>query len=374
MRQKWIWISSGIVLFIVVSAASINLLFDNRKEVMEVKTAKVEFRQLNKTILASGQVFPSQDEKIYLDTSMGKVVDLNVKEGQKVNEGNVLFRYKNNDLDIQIKQYEFQKKRILIDLEQQNKKIKRLEKEIKEGKENDLPEEAIKQLTREKEDIEYQNRLSNLDYSEILNQIESTQEKKNQLVVKSPITGVVKDINEDSSVANQSPFMYIISTDPYIIKGTITEYDVNFLKVGQPVTIRPKAFPNKTYQGQIKSIETVPIEGANNNESVASYIFSASIENVPSELQIGFHVSVEIEIEKEKTLVVPSESVKTVDDKSYIFIENKGIAKMREVVTGETHSQWIEIVSGVKEGETIITNKLNQLSNNMEVKVNDTTK
>ncbi|MGY3316875.1 HlyD family secretion protein [Peribacillus simplex] len=376
--RKWIWwLVGGVTLLIVIVGASINLFLDNKKEIIQVETAKVETKKLKTTTLASGQVFPSEDSKLFLDTSIGKMAKLEVKEGQKVKEGEELFRYNNEELDLQLKQNEMKKKRNLIDLEQQNEKIKQLEKRIEEAKNDNLPDETIKQLTSEKEEIKYQNRLSNLDYSETLKQIESTEEKKKQLIVKSPITGVIKDVNEDASVGNiqnPDPFIYIISSDPYIIKGTITEYDFNFLKNEQLVTVKPKALPNKSFQGKIQNIENVPVEEGENTESVTSYPFSATLENTSSELQNGFHVSIEIEIAKENTLVIPSECVKTTNGKSYVFTENEGIAKMKKVVTGETHSQWIEIVSGIKEGDTVITNKLNQLSNNMEVTMNDPTK
>jgi HlyD family secretion protein len=375
IKSKWIWWSVGALTLLIVLGATVNLVFFNKDEIIEVKTSKVESKKISSTTLASGIVVPASEESIFLDTTKGKPDKIKVKEGQVVKKGDPLFSYENDELSLQLNQHEIAKKRILVQLEQQNEKIKDLENDIQKAKADNLPRETILQLTKEKEELEYQNRISNLDYQETLIQVQSIEEKQKQMNVLSPISGVIKEINEDAGMnGSQNPYIYIVSEDPYNIKGTVTEYDYNFLKEGQTVTIKPKALPNKSFKGKINRINNTPVKEAEGigtkAESVTSYPFSIAFDKETDELQVGYHVSIEIEIQvKEATLVIPEGSIRTVEGKSFVFTVTDGVVKMNEVVIGETHGEWKEVVSGLEQGDTIVINKLDQLSDNMEVTV-----
>jgi HlyD family secretion protein len=375
IKSKWIWWSVGALTLLIVLGATVNLVFFNEDEIIEVKTSKVESKKISSTTLASGIVVPASEESIFLDTTKGKTDKIKVKEGQVVKKGDPLFSYENDELNLQLNQHEIAKKRILVQLEQQNEKIKDLENDIQKAKADNLPRETILQLTKEKEELEYQNRISNLDYQETLIQVQSIEEKQKQMNVLSPISGVIKEINEDAGMnGSQNPYIYIVSEDPYNIKGTVTEYDYNFLKEGQTVTIKPKALPNKSFKGKINRINNTPVKEAEGigtkAESVTSYPFSIAFDKETDELQVGYHVSIEIEIQvKEATLVIPEGSIRTVEGKSFVFTVTDGVVKMNEVVIGETHGEWKEVVSGLEQGDTVVINKLDQLSDNMEVTV-----
>jgi HlyD family secretion protein len=375
IKSKWIWWSVGALTLLIVLGATVNLVFFNEDEIIEVKTSKVESKKISSTTLASGIVVPASEESIFLDTTKGKPDKIKVKEGQVVKKGDPLFSYENDELNLQLNQHEIAKKRILVQLEQQNEKIKDLENDIQKAKADNLPRETILQLTKEKEELEYQNRISNLDYQETLIQVQSIEEKQKQMNVLSPISGVIKEINEDAGMnGSQNPYIYIVSEDPYNIKGTVTEYDYNFLKEGQTVTIKPKALPNKSFKGKINRINNTPVKEAEGigtkAESVTSYPFSIAFDKETDELQVGYHVSIEIEIQvKEATLVIPEGSIRTVEGKSFVFTVTDGVVKMNEVVIGETHGEWKEVVSGLEQGDTVVINKLDQLSDNMEVTV-----
>lgn len=380
ISRGWIWWSVGGITLIIIFIATINVMVFAQPEIISVKTSKVESRLISSTTLASGEVLPMNEHGVYFDSTKGDP-DLKVKEGQTVKKGDELFQYQNNDLSLQLEQNEIAKKRILVQLEQQNEKIKKLKKELKEAKEDDLPSETIDQINTEIDELEYQNRVSNLDYQETEIQINDIEEKHKELVVTSPIAGIIKEINEDVTTNSnvQEPYIYIVSADPYVISGTITEYDFNFLEVGQSVQVKPKSLPDKTLQGKIHSISNLPIKNSEeistNTENVTLYPFTVVLNDDLKELQIGYHVSLEMDIQAETpTLVIPEESVKIEDGKSFVFTVDKGVAHKKEVVTGASHGNLKEIVSGLKEGETVVTNNIDQLVDNTEVVTDDSAK
>lgn len=373
MKFKRLWWISGGIIFLIVLIAAINLKNENEK--LEVQVSTVMKKRLDMTILGSGKIAPLQQSEIYLDETKGELGPVKVNEGQVVQKGEELFRYQNDELTLQAQQYEIEKQRILLHLEKQKKRIDQLNEKMKKQK-GKMPKEMVNQLKEEINDLEFQNRESNLNYRDTVIQMENNKIQQEKMIERSPIDGVVKQINENAGFRDSPQlFIYIISEDAYSIEGTVTEYDLHFLKEGQHIKVIPKALPNKVFHGKIEKIGDTPIkeiEDTNaNSEGVTSYPFTATLDEEVNDLHNGYHVSIEIDVKaKEKSLVVPAESIKTEEGKTFVYTVNDGIVKKKEVVIGGTDGEWKVIMNGLKEGDIVVIDHLEELSNNMEVKVN----
>lgn len=97
---------------------------------------------------------------------------------------------------------------------------------------------------------------------------------------------------------------------------------------------------------------------------------SFEVDNSTGLLEPGFYSAVSLALEfPQKCLAVPIESM--IDDKNRsLFVVENGILKRREVVTGATDGKYIEIVSGLKPGEIVITSETSGLTDGMQVDVN----
>jgi len=148
------------------------------------------------------------------------------------------------------------------------------------------------------------------------------------------------------------PAVSIISSD-FIIKAEVNETDVVNLKVGQDVNISLDAYFENKLNGKI--IEISPI--STNIGGVVSFelMVKPEIENGPT-LLYGLSASLDITTSSvEDVLYVPIQSVFEEDGKSYVSIPNEdGGVDKSEVTTGVFNYDFIEIKSGLNEGDIIL--------------------
>ncbi|PEO56547.1 efflux transporter periplasmic adaptor subunit, partial [Bacillus toyonensis] len=144
-KQKGFIIIGSLLLISIVVFINIYMMQGKKKSIAKtdvVRFEKVTERKLNNTRLISGQVKPGNIESFYADPVKGKVKDIEVKEGQEVEKGRKLFSYDNEEINLQMKQAELDKKMADMRYDQGKKKIDLLKKEIKKAKDSGAGKEV----------------------------------------------------------------------------------------------------------------------------------------------------------------------------------------------------------------------------------------
>src|SRR4030042_1397920 len=144
----------------------------------------------------------------------------------------------------------------------------------------------------------------------------------------------------------------IISSD-FVIRADINEIDVINLEIGQDVDIRLDAYYETNFKGKITKISQIPT----NIGGVVSFEFlvKPEIKNAPK-LLYGLSASLDIITSGvENVLYVPIQSVFEEDGKTYVDVVagDENIEK-REIDTGTFNYDFIEIKSGLSEGDNIL--------------------
>lgn len=148
------------------------------------------------------------------------------------------------------------------------------------------------------------------------------------------------------------PAISIIGSD-FIIKAEVNETDVVNLQLGQDVDIRLDAYFEDKLNGKITEISQI----STNIGGVVSFelIVKPEIENGPK-LLYGLSASLDITTSSvEDVLYVPIQSVFEEDRKSYVSVPGEdGTINKTEVTTGVFNYDFIEIKSGLNEGDIIL--------------------
>lgn len=152
-----------------------------------------------------------------------------------------------------------------------------------------------------------------------------------------------------------SPGMNAISviSDEFVIKADINEVDVVNLGTGQNVDIRLDAYYENNFNGKIIKISPI----STNVGGVVSFelVVKPEIENAP-ELMYGLSASLDITtLSVTDVLYVPLQSVYEEEGKTYvdILLEDGNIEK-REVSSGTFNYDYIEIKSGLSQGDRVL--------------------
>ncbi len=125
-KKKWIIIV--VITFITVLVGG-NIWMTAAAPETEVKVTQLEREKVTETVMVPGQLKFAEQQMIYYTPENGKVEEILVKEGDKVDQRTPLICYKNNELELKQEQTEIQLRSANLDvrgLQEQHKDIDEL--------------------------------------------------------------------------------------------------------------------------------------------------------------------------------------------------------------------------------------------------------
>ncbi len=181
--------------------------------------------------------------------------------------------------------------------------------------------------------------------------------------IYAPFDGVIAEISvEKSDSVSTGTSIATLITKQRIAEITLNEVDVAKVKIGQKATLTFDALPELTLTGEVSEIDTVGTV----SQGVVSYAVKITLDTQNEQVKPGMSVSVAIIIEaKQDVLVVPNSAVKSptntlVGDKSqgnsyYVEMLDQKTTKRQSVEIGISDNTNTEIISGLQEGDKVIT-------------------
>lgn len=246
----------------------------------------------------------AQDEvKIERDESR-KVKELKVKAGQEIREGEVLFVYDTEEMQLTIDKARLEIEQLKNSVTDYDTQIAQLEKEKGRAPASEQLSYTvqIQSLQADKKEAQY-----NITVKE--RELETLEASSENGEVLSPADGKVQTINENGGYDNMTgeplPYISIIRSGAYRIKGTINELNRAEYYEGMPVRIRSRADATQTWTGMIEQID-MDSPGQNNNNNgwyygatddmtnSSNYPFYVSLDSTDG-LMLGQHVYIEPE-------------------------------------------------------------------------------
>ena len=190
--------------------------------------------------------------------------------------------------------------------------------------------------------------------------------------VRAPATGtVVEKLVEDNSPAVPGMAAFIIdNTNNLKLEADILSDDINKVKAGNEVEIRGKPLGNSVLRGKVVKIApAAKAEVSSLGVSQNRVPVTIEINDNTSLLKPGFSVDVRIITNSSRdTLKVPDSAVFDYKGKSCVFVEESGQARLRIVEKGIENNDYIEILKGLKEGDTVIAEPGNSIREGGRIK------
>jgi multidrug efflux pump subunit AcrA (membrane-fusion protein) len=122
--------------------------------------------------------------------------------------------------------------------------------------------------------------------------------------------------------------------------------------MGQMVDITLDAYPDEVFEGRVTKIDPQTVIAQN----VTTIPVTIEIENPDARLKPGMNATCDFIIErKDDVLVAPTEAVKDQDGRYIVTVMKKGQQVERRVEVGLAGDQYTEIVSGLREGDVVVT-------------------
>jgi len=182
--------------------------------------------------------------------------------------------------------------------------------------------------------------------------------------VRSPIAGFVakRHLNAGEYVKENTAVFSVVALDPLKYTGTVSERFAPDLRVGQRIALSVDAYPGKTFPGQVTRLSPAV------EMQTRSLALEGRVANGDGRLRPGFFAKGVILTRTDPTVAfVPAEAVLHFVGTSKVFVVTNGKVEERLVKAGTRQGPLVEIVEGVKAGETVATSNLSQLFNGAPV-------
>ena len=196
--------------------------------------------------------------------------------------------------------------------------------------------------------------------------------KKGDLIVQlkdknivAPFDGVLgyRGITEDILGSDNSIFITLDDNSIIYSDIKIPETFASFIKKDLPVKVRFSGRKNKIYEGKIYAVSS------RINAETRSLLTRIMIKNENSELIPGSLLEITINYNERSSLGVPDTSMMIEGSKSYVYkVSEDNIANKTEIEIGIRNSGFIEIISGLDEGELVVAEGLKKVRPRSEIK------
>ncbi|MGB2864153.1 MAG: efflux RND transporter periplasmic adaptor subunit [Sedimentisphaerales bacterium] len=163
-------------------------------------------------------------------------------------------------------------------------------------------------------------------------------------------------IEQGAEIREGSKIITIPDASEMKVEVKIHETWIDRIEPNQPADITVEAFPDETFTGRV--LKKAPLADTEDwlNPDLKVYSTDIGIDGTHDSLKTGMTGKVTVIIDKlQDVLYVPIQSVVTVEDKKICYVAGSP-AQKREVETGLFNDNFVEIKSGLAEGEKVLLN------------------
>ncbi len=258
---------------------------------------------------------------------------------------------------------------------EQSKRKKDLLEEFDHPKQKATFEAAVVEARRELERVELQAKARLVDLeAEVRNakarlqleteKLDKLRDQIDKSVLRAPASGIVVYartegrygrsgdlIEEGATVRQHQEIATIPQSGGMIATASLHESVIEQVDVGMPCTVRVDAIPGREYRGHVSFVALLPDSGswwANPNQRL--FRTEIALDETSPELRPGMSCSVEILVDEiPDALQVPVQAVFHSGGRTICFVDGEP----REVEVGKAGEAWVQVLSGLEEGEVV---------------------
>ena len=372
--MKKYYIGGGILLLLILVVVANLLKKDNG---IEVTAEKVTRGVVQQKVTGSGQIRPAVQVKVSAQVA-GKIVQLNAREGDRVRKGQLL-------VALDPEKYIASVERAKSSLYAAQANEKKAKSDLERSREL-FAKKLISQSEFEGAEANYEAAVSNRMQAEA--SLKEAEDALNKTRLYATMNGVVTKINKEvgemalGAQFQEDVIMVVSDLSKMEAIVEVDENDVVDIHPGDSAKVEVDAFPDTVFDGRVTEIANSAItKGLGTQEQVTNFEVTITINNPDPRFRPGMSTTVDILTRRlENVLKVPIQAVtvrerkvlrktKQVEDtvsdeeasaeekkmQEVVFVIEDGRAAVRPVKLGISDDTHYAVLSGVSEGEWVIT-------------------
>jgi HlyD family secretion protein len=411
---KYILIILGILVVLLIVGKMTGVIGQEQKT--QVATEKATIRNINEVVSASGKIKPHVEVKISPEVS-GEVVELPVKEGDVVKKGQLLCKIRPDILQSGYNRSLAalsQQKAAIGNSEQMLKQAEAtltnqqaiynrdktlFENKVLTASEFDAAKASYEGAKAALEAAKQNVKGAEFGMAQSQASVKEAQDNLYKTTIYAPVDGVISklSIQKGERVLGTQQFagteiMTISDLNALDVNVDVNENDINRIKMGDSSQVEVDAFEGKKFAGKVIEIGSAANVVGTTADQVTNFTVKVRLDPAsyadlmaknsanPSPFRPGLTATVDIYTNHTKSLSVPIQAVTTREDKKndtgkpaaskddakktaansgpskeYVFVYHAGTVKQTLVTTGIQDDTYIQILSGLKAGDEVVS-------------------
>ena len=355
----------GVLLIAGVAAAYWHFGKEEGLSAEQFVFTKIEKGDITQTVTGSGALQPINVVSVGTQVS-GTIERVLVDYNDEVKEGQLLA-----ELDQSILKEDLKEAEAALELAKSKLKIARLNyNRLKKL----YDEKLISKAELEEAEIQLETEKSNLMAAEAA--LSKVKRNLGYTMIVSPVSGTIiaKVVEEGQTVAAsyQTPELFTVAEDlkKMQIEANISEADIGVIKKGMDVTFTVDSYPTEVFKGVVSQIRLNPTE----DQNVIMYTVVIDVDNQDKRLLPGMTAFTTILIQEKKDVLKVESTVlqfkvpqslrpfveggrpaRLKGDEARVFTFENGKLVPHVIVKGISDIDYTEVVSGLKEGDEIVS-------------------
>ena len=375
-----------------------------------ITTEPATIRDITELVSATGKIRPEVEVKISPEVA-GEIIEMPVIVGQPVRKGDLLVKIKPDNYVARVKQAEASLSAAQADSLQ--RRVQMLNDQLDLRRAQDLFGKKLISETDYKA-AETKTQISQASYESSLHQIDvarsnldQNRDLLNKCVIYSPIDGTISILSSEigERVVATGDFagtevMRVANLASMEVRVDVNENDIVNVAIGDSVRVKVDAYPKKMLNGTVKRIaSTATVKNEGTQQEVTNFEVRVQVEDLEVPLRPGMSASVDIETQTVHHVVaVPIQSVtvrsrdggKTAEHlkqdhekqtglnssdlekqarkelQRVVFLKEGDKVNLAPVQTGIADNNFIEIRSGVREGDEVVSGSYTAISKDLK--------
>lgn len=403
-KKTLIWITVGVILLIVLLIGGKKAgWFGKSGNFREVEIAKIEPIDIVETVAATGKIQPETELALSSEVS-GEIIELPLKEGQVVEKGDLLVKINPDLIQAAVSQSQAGLQNVRAQLAQAEASEKNAELNFNRNK-TLFEKGVISKSEWDKSVADYDMAKANrkaayYNVQSAAANVKQSVDNLSRTTIYSPMSGTISKLSVElgervvgTAQMAGTEIVRVANLQNMEVVVDVNENDIVKVSVGDSAIVEVDAYLKREFKGVVTEIAN-SAESALSADQVTNFKVKVRIlpesykdltEGKPdsfSPFRPGMTATVDIITNKKKNIIgvpisaiviktdttssrevgMPANNTTMAEKFEAVFVKEGEVAKLRVVKTGIQDDTNIEIMSGLKEGETVITGPYNTVT------------
>ncbi|MGZ6087340.1 MAG: efflux RND transporter periplasmic adaptor subunit [Polyangiales bacterium] len=307
---------------------------------ISVQTAEVVEKPMPRFLVLTGSLTPNESSDVAANGS-GAVLLTQVERGQLVEKGDVLARLDARTAVLSTAEADAQVGSAKAQLELAQAECERVDKLFKAN--------AISGVDYDKQHGACTSAIWSAKGAEARAAI--SRKGLTDATVRSPFAGMIAEryVSAGEYVQPSSKVARVVSIDPLRLEINVPEQQVALIKQGQSVDFKVAAFDKESFKGAVRYI------GPALRAGTRDLLVEAVVPNVDKRLRPGMFATARVVLGDKPGVVVPTSAIRTDGTLKRVYFVVDGQIEERLVKLGEERDGMVEVETGAKAGEKVVT-------------------